>query len=174
MKGYTSIKEALEDYSLLIESETLDIHRRGKTLQKLIKDIISIRTEKASKQYKKATEGYTHFDFKLLAIHKSFRGNRIEEFMYEIDENLSNKEKLKRILKSKAFPRLKKIKAYFPDKLDSIEEFVDYLKTIPKSKTETILAIVRKIAGKKAVDWVFELRNKGRYFYEEFESFHPY
>lgn len=168
MKGYTTLKQVIEDYNLYLASIKISPTRSKETLTSYIRKRIKQKILNGSPKFKQMMNKskYKHFDLILLALNDTFRNNTLKYFLGEMPNNLSDKEMIKKILKSPALNKLNAFKNYIPNKLTSKQDMETYLKSIPLSKYRHVETICVHFAGKKCREWLFEVRKRASWLFK--------
>lgn len=166
MKGYTSIKQFVEDIRLYNAAKMLNVARDdgGETLKMFIKKRIDERLSKASKQFN--SKGYSKQELMFIATHDSFRKiNNIDEFVSAcFDSEAVSKDNYKKIFLSKPFKegKLAKLYAHLPLNVSSKTDLWRFIKMSGEINKNELESIMDSLYEKKWRIWLSELLDEGK------------
>lgn len=164
MKGYNSLAQFVQDYSVYISAKKIDPGKEGETITSYLKKRINKRLSRASKQFKAMLKkkNYSIDDLKLIAMHDYIKNLLDLEYFIRnyFETNYVGPQHYKKLLKSSAFKsgRLKRLYEFVPVRIETKNDFIRFIKMRRRgvSKQE-LTAIMNSICKKRWHSWINEL-----------------
>lgn len=162
MKGYSSLKEYVQDYKLYIAARRIDPGREGETITSFFKQKMDLRMNNASKGFKKMLQdkGYSKDDLMIMATHDIIGDmSELRDFIRVCFGDSYVPKYYKRLLSTKAFKsgRLKRIYEFIPLLIETKGEFVDFIRSNRNLTKYELRMIMGYICHKNWKKWVEEL-----------------
>jgi|TARA_Y100000294_G_scaffold19904_1_gene16956 hypothetical protein len=169
MKGYHTLKQFIEDYSLFLAAKKVDPGRdSGETITNFMKNRINTRLKYANKNFKTfmAKNNYNKDDLRIIATHDTSRSIRsLEQFIMECFEvRYVNRPYYKKVLSSNAFRsgRLKQLYIFVPKSIEKKTEFLRFIRIRGNVPKDELNVIMRQICKKNWREWLYDLISKGK------------
>ncbi|MCP3682879.1 MAG: hypothetical protein GY861_09335 [bacterium] len=177
MKGYSSLKQFVQDYQFYRIAKKIDPGREGETLTSFFKKRVDLRLARASKRFRNTIKkrSYSDYDLQLIATHDSLSDvYSIGFFVKEcFGANYVSKAHYKKILSSNAFKsgRLKRLYELIPSKIETKTEFIRFIKSQGSFGKTELSVIMSQICKNNWRKWLNEMIDqnklheaKGRWF----------
>jgi hypothetical protein len=167
MKGYHTLKQFVEDYSLFLAAKKIDHGRdSGETITNFMRKKINDKLNNATKHFRKfmARNNYNKDDLRLIATHDTLRTIRsLEQFIKECFEvRHASHPSYKKVLSSNAFKsgRLNQLYVFIPKSIETKTDFYRFIRmrrNVPKGELNVIMG---QICKKNWREWLYELISK--------------
>lgn len=164
MKGYTSLKQVIDDFGLYKTACSVELGRSsGRTITSLLKKRIDHKLRHSSASFKAtlSKRGFTKNDIALIAAHDlSYRIYELSEFLKDcFMKNYISQQDYTKLLKSNALKsgRLPKLTSFLPRKLESKQDLLAFIKSRRGVKIDELNAILSHFCGKKGYIWAQQL-----------------
>ena len=167
MKGYHSLKQFIEDYSLFLAAKKVDPGRdSGETITNFMRKGINAKLKNANKHFRKfmAKNNYDKDDLRLIATHDTSRSIRsLEQFIKEcFGVRYANHPSYKKVLSSNAFKsgRLKQLYEFIPKSIETKTDFFRFIRSRGNVPKDELNVIMSQICKKNWREWLYDLISK--------------
>ena len=167
MKGYSSLKQYVQDYRLYLAAKRIDPGREGETITSFFKQRMDLKMNNASKGFKKMLKdkGYTNDDLKIMATHDVIGDiTELREFIRACFGDSHVAKYYKRLISTSAFKsgRLKRIYEFIPLTIKSEREFLDFIRSNQNLTRSELKMIMNNICNKNWQNWVDKLLRENK------------
>jgi len=146
MKGFDSLREAVEYFSLYLEAVEYSPYKKGENMESYLRKTFNEQFDNSTQKFKSMMRknNFTLFDLRLMALHGKV-GSRFffEEFLDGITYPVRASDKMLKVMKSSAFKKGKLRRVYLPKKLSNKKELLEFIKEKPPTQHYIIKTVCR-------------------------------
>lgn len=165
MKGYSSLKQYVQDYKLYLAAKKIDPGKEGETITSFLKKNMELKMKNSSTRFKKMIKEkkYTTEDLKIIAVHDVIGDiSELRDFIRICFGDNYVSPHYKTLLSTNAFKsgRLKRIYEFIPLSIKTKREFLDFIKSNRYMTKLELNTIMKRICEGDWRSWANDLLNE--------------
>jgi hypothetical protein len=166
MKGYTNLKQYIDDfklYKMALENERTD---REETLASVLKNRMKQKLNASPKRFKEFMnkKRFTEFDMILITVHEEKNALfEVTDFTFDVPpRSREHYTKLKKIIKSAAFKEgmLYNLEKLLPKRMDCKEDLVEFVRDNPHMSHSELCVVCSCLTRKDWKSWLREAQDE--------------